>query len=105
MLEAVASISQGKVIIFGVTVLTSLDGQDLYSMGCRISVIDEVIILAGLCDKAGLNGIVCSPMETGAIKQTFPRLLIACPGVNFKDTDHKRAGVTSKADYIISKTF
>jgi orotidine-5'-phosphate decarboxylase len=105
MLEAVASISQGKVIIFGVTVLTSLDQHDLFDMGFSLSVSNEVDILARLCGKAGINGVVCSPLEVAAVKRASPRLLIACPGVNLKDADHKRAGVTDVADYIISKAF
>ena len=50
-------------IILGVTVLTSMDRQQLNSVGVIKSVKNEVVHLAGICKKSGIDGVVCSGKE------------------------------------------
>ena len=62
-------ISAPKII--GVTVLTSLDENDLGNMGVSSNVEKQVIRLAKLAQKCGLDGVVCSPREIPAIRKSL----------------------------------
>lgn len=68
--------------IAGVTILTSLDGDDLKAMGISDPLTDQVARLAGLANQYGLDGMVCSPKEIGiaraATKSDF-KLIV--PGI------------------------
>ena len=50
------------------TVLTSLDGNDLASIGVRNDSHSQVEQLAALAKEAGLDGIVCSGNEVAAAR-------------------------------------
>ena len=59
-----------KPIVVAVTVLTSMDALDLDMVGQHGSVDEQVIRLARLTKDAGLDGVVCSPAETAAVRDT-----------------------------------
>ncbi|MCB1215646.1 MAG: orotidine-5'-phosphate decarboxylase, partial [Deltaproteobacteria bacterium] len=66
--------------LLGVTVLTSL--RDLSEVGVRRSIKNQVNSLAALAYQAGLDGVVCSPLEIKAIRQSLgKKALIVTPGV------------------------
>jgi orotidine-5'-phosphate decarboxylase len=68
--------------LVGVTVLTSLDDQDLNAVGQSGPVSDQVKRLAVLTKTAGLDGIVCSPHEIEALrKEVGDDFLLVVPGV------------------------
>jgi len=72
-----------RPLILGVTVLTSLD-RTMLNKELRVpgSVETQVTHLAGLADRAGLDGVVASPNEIEQIRAiTAGRLLILTPGV------------------------
>ncbi len=78
----VAESSDARPWVLAVTVLTSLDQRDLEATGQRGSATDQALRLADLALRAGCRGIVCSPLEVAAMRETFgpePRLVV--PGV------------------------
>lgn len=48
-------------LLIGVTVLTSMEDLDLLQIGINASPMEQVIRLAHLTQRAGLDGVVCSP--------------------------------------------
>lgn len=68
--------------LIAVTVLTSLDEGDLAAMGITARPIEQVERLARLVKQAGLDGVVCSPQEIGAVRAACGKdFLIVTPGV------------------------
>jgi len=97
-------------LLLGVTVLTSLRKEDLNETGVAGGVEDQVLRLAGLAVKAGLDGIVCSPMEIEPLRKEFGRdVLIVTPGIRpawAAANDQKRImtpaeAVEKGADYLV----
>ena len=71
-----------KPKLLGVTVLTSLKGEDLASIGMPADTAGQVRRLAGLARKAGLDGIVCSAQEIEIVRaEVGPDMLIVTPGI------------------------
>jgi orotidine-5'-phosphate decarboxylase len=81
-------------LVLGVTVLTSMDGSALAEVGCGSNVGQQVERLAGLAAKAGLRGLVCSPLEIAALRQILPASVqLVTPGIRSgteKADDQKR---------------
>ena len=68
--------------LLGVTILTSMESQDLAQVGIAGSPSDCVIQLAMLAKDAGLDGVVASAHEVEAIRRVCgPRFLIVVPGI------------------------
>jgi orotidine-5'-phosphate decarboxylase len=80
MAAAKAAAPPGTKVV-GVTVLTSLDGEDLAAMGIAGSAADQVKRLADLAREAGIDGIVCSGEEVAAAKVAWPEGFFVVPGV------------------------
>jgi orotidine-5'-phosphate decarboxylase len=96
--------------LLAVTVLTSLDGAALVETGVEESVEDRVIRLAGLAQEAGLDGVVASPREVGAVrKRCGKEFLIVTPGIRSKmepSDDQRRTlsaaeAIAAGADYLV----
>ena len=83
MMEAAAKAAAGTdLLLLAVTVLTSMDYDQLSSTGINVEPKEQVLRLAGLAAKVGIGGIVCSPLEISAIRQSFDeKLRIVTPGV------------------------
>jgi orotidine-5'-phosphate decarboxylase len=81
MLEEAKAAAPEKTKVVGVTVLTSLDGADLKSVGVAGQPDQQVERLAGLAKTAGLDGIVCSGAEVEAAKRAWPNGFFVVPGV------------------------
>jgi orotidine-5'-phosphate decarboxylase len=81
-------------LVLGVTVLTSLSSEQLDEIGCEPNVGRQVERLAGLAMKAGLRGLVCSPLEITALRQILPASVqLVTPGIRTgaeKADDQKR---------------
>ncbi len=58
-----------RPLLIAVTVLTSMDGSDLAEIGISAEPQQQVRRLAYLARDAGLDGVVCSPLEAGLLKQ------------------------------------
>jgi orotidine-5'-phosphate decarboxylase len=79
--EALESHTQRPLLI-GVTVLTSMEETDLRQSGVSRSPVDQVLHLAGLAQKSGLDGVVCSAREASLLKNTFgPDFTLVTPGI------------------------
>jgi orotidine-5'-phosphate decarboxylase len=69
-------------IVLGVTVLTSLSADALHETGVPDSPADQVVRLARLCQRAGLDGVVASPQELVAVRQAAgSAFVIVTPGI------------------------
>ena len=98
MEDAKAAAPTGTKVV-AVTVLTSLDGEDLESIGLMADPHDQVMRLTGLAREAGLDGVVCSGGEVGAAHKLWPDGFFVVPGVRLADghaADQKRV-VTPRA--------
>ena len=81
MLEAAKAAASPETRVVAVTVLTSLDGDDLRSIGVDSEPREQVERLAALARSAGLDGIVCSGAEVAAAKAAWPEGFFVVPGV------------------------
>ena len=81
-------------LVLGVTVLTSSDRHTLAEIGCEANVGAQVERLANLAVKAGLRGLVCSPLEIADLRQLLPaHVQLVTPGIRTgaeKADDQKR---------------
>ncbi len=68
--------------ILAITVLTSMSDAALALVGIQRSAAQQVELLASLAIEAGVDGIVCSPLETGAVRAVVGAdRLVVTPGV------------------------
>jgi orotidine-5'-phosphate decarboxylase len=68
--------------LIAVTVLTSLDADDLAATGITGDTEDQVRRLAALTREAGLDGVVCSAREAAVLRADLgPDFLLVTPGV------------------------
>jgi orotidine-5'-phosphate decarboxylase len=81
-------------LVLGVTVLTSMNSDTLAEVGYEATVARLVERLAGLAIRAGLRGLVCSPLEIAALRQSLPdKVQLVTPGIRLgteKADDQKR---------------
>lgn len=99
-----------RPLVIGVTLLTSLDQDDISIIGFQDTVQDQVIRLADLAQSAGLDGVVCSPFEISPIRKACgDDLKLVVPGIRPQGSaagDQKRI-LTPKealergADYLV----
>ncbi|MFO7676691.1 MAG: orotidine-5'-phosphate decarboxylase [bacterium] len=81
--EAAAAFGASRPRVLGVTVLTSLDADELALVtGCRAPVAERVLALARLAFESGCDGVVCSPHEVRLVKEACGTgFLAVCPGI------------------------
>jgi orotidine-5'-phosphate decarboxylase len=84
-----ARTSKPDLIILGVTVLTSLDQNELEKVGFQGTVAEEVLRLAALALDSGCKGIVTSARETAAVRAELGHnFAIVTPGVRPAGSSH-----------------
>ncbi len=85
MMEAARARLEARVSrprLIGVTVLTSMGAADLAETGVSAAPADQVMRLARLAQDSGLDGVVCSPLETPALRAGLGEgFLLVTPGV------------------------
>lgn len=98
MEDAKAAAAIGTKVV-AVTVLTSLDQRDLASAGISCSAHDQVMRLAELAEAAGMDGIVCSGHEVGAVHEQWKDGFFVVPGLrpgNGKPAGDQKRTVTPR---------
>lgn len=99
MLEDAKAAAPVDTKVVAVTMLTSLDENDLRATGVGGSAHDQVLRLTELAMDAGVDGIVCSGAEVKAAHKLWPKGFFVVPGVrpaNGAIGDQKRV-VTPRA--------
>lgn len=80
------SIFKNPPLLIAVTVLTSMNINDLNHLGMKTTIEEQVVHLAHLAKHANLDGVVCSAFEVKAIKEKCPAPFITVtPGIRLKD--------------------
>lgn len=99
-----------RPILIAVTVLTSMDESDLDAVGQHGPASDQVVRLAELTQKCGLDGVVCSAHEISRIREACgPDFRLIVPGIRPAGSaagDQKRVmtprqAVDAGADWLV----
>jgi orotidine-5'-phosphate decarboxylase len=98
---AEAATASGSPRLLAVTVLTSMDANELAGIGISASPAEQVLRLARLAQASGINGMVCSPEEVAILrKETGPDSLLVVPGIRPAGSavgDQKRVATPTQA--------
>ena len=87
-----------RPIILGVTILTSMDEGAIKQVGIQGPIRKRVLQLAELAKKAGLDGVVASPLEVKDIKKKLGKdFIVVTPGIRTPDS-RRSAELTPKPD-------
>jgi len=99
--ETAGRLGRRPPLVLGVTILTSLDSNELAEIGMHANVGHQVERLASLAAAAGLRGLVCSPLEIAGLRQIIPSAMqLVSPGIrpaDAKKDDQKRTLSPSEA--------
>jgi len=76
-----------KTKLIGVSMLTSLDRNDLKKTGVMCDEISYVEKLVKIGASSGIDGVVSSPREVKLLRKKFEKLIIATPGIRLPDDD------------------
>ncbi|WP_182509408.1 orotidine-5'-phosphate decarboxylase [Phyllobacterium sp. P30BS-XVII] len=88
MKAAVEAARGSELCLLGVTVLTSMDQQDMIDAGYEHDPHTLVLIRAEQALHAGMGGIVCSAAEASAVRKIVgPDLTVVTPGIRPKGAD------------------
>jgi orotidine-5'-phosphate decarboxylase len=111
MMKAARDAVRGDTKLIAVTILTSLSNENIWAAGFDERETDaHALNLARLSHEAGLDGVVCSPLDLTQIRSTLPRnLFTVVPGIRPADTashDQKRiatpkAAIDAGADILV----
>ena len=108
--EAAKETGTNKPKIIAVTILTSHGQEDLTAVGIRQKISDQVMALADLALKSGIDGLVASVNEAQLLRKNFGNdFILVVPGIrpSGADTgDQKRVAtpamaVKAGADYLV----
>ncbi len=108
--EAAGEAGDAAPTVLGVTILTSLDGDDLAAIGMPPDPDAQVLRLAELARANGLGGLVCSPREVARVRAAVgPEMTLVIPGIRpawAAAGDQKRVTTPAQAladgaDYLV----
>lgn len=69
--QSLASFGNDAPLLIAVTVLTSMDDEDLLAIGTERTPNEQVKLLAQLTKDSGLDGVVCSAQEAKSLKASL----------------------------------
>ena len=113
MLEAAVEAIQAfnkRPLLIGVTILTSLQDEDLAPLGIQTSIDKLVPKMAHLAQEAGLDGVVCSSQEVRSLREELDSsFVLVTPGIRLPDDeagDQKRiltpsAAIRAGSSYLV----
>jgi orotidine-5'-phosphate decarboxylase len=118
MLEAAEAAAQKTALqcghdaplVLAVTVLTSMDNENLAEIGVTANIGQQVERLAALAAHSGIRGLVCSPLEIAALRQLLPpKMQLVTPGIrpagatgeDQKRTLSPREALDAGADWLV----
>lgn len=101
--------SGGKMLLLGVTILTSLSKEDWEELAPGASFEDALLARAKICYECGLNGLVCSAKDLPLFKEGFgKKLLKVVPGIRINGgvddqarTATPKEAILNGADFIV----
>jgi orotidine-5'-phosphate decarboxylase len=86
--EALVPFGKDAPLLIAVTVLTSMDEDDLKGLGITLSPAQQAERLARLTHECGLNGVVCSAQEAVHFKQVIGQdFALVTPGIRPAGSD------------------
>ena len=97
-------------LLIAVTVLTSMEDLDLLQIGINASLREQVLRLAHLTQRAGLDGVVCSPQEVEILRNACgEEFKLVTPGIrpigaDFGDQRRvmtPTAAIRAGSDYLV----
>lgn len=96
-------------LLLAVTVLTSMDSEQLTAIGIDRNPSQEVQQLAATASAAGMTGFVCSYEEAAQLRRHFPNATVVIPGIRPAGTpvgDQKRiatpaSALAAGADFLV----
>jgi orotidine-5'-phosphate decarboxylase len=102
--------SAHKPLLIGVTILTSMNQNDLHNNGINVNLNTHIVNLSQMAYNAGLDGVVCSAHEAQIIKNaTSSNFLTVCPGIRLNNSsidDQQRImtvkeALNNHADFLV----
>lgn len=82
MRAAVKGAAGSGLTILGVSVLTSMDDNDVAEAGFTYDTAGLVALRAGQAKTAGVGGLVCSPLEAEMVREIVgPNMALVTPGI------------------------
>lgn len=98
---AAAALITPQPLLIAVTVLTSMDDEDLKAVGVEGGAADQVSRLAKLAMTCGLDGVVCAPTDAARLRAELgPTAVLVTPGVRPAGAamgDQKRVATPAEA--------
>ena len=97
-------------LLIAVTVLTSMEDLDLLQIGINASPMEQALRLAHLTQRAGLDGVVCSPQEVEILRNACGEdFKLVTPGIRPIGTDFgdqrrvmtPTAAIRAGSDYLV----
>ena len=97
-------------LLIAVTVLTSMEDLDLLQIGINASPMEQVLRLAHLTQRAGLDGVVCSPQEVEILRNACGEdFKLVTPGIRPVGADFgdqrrvmaPTAAIRAGSDYLV----
>ena len=101
--------AKSEALLVGVTVLTSLDENNIKNMGFNIQIPEIVKILSSSAKQNNIDGVVCSVKEVPEIKRNLSKdFITVTPGIRIQQdkNDQSRVATLDEAikngsDYIV----
>lgn len=108
--EALQAYGQARPLLTAVTVLTSMDEAEYIKVGYAKSLAEQVLHLASLAKRSGLDGVVCSALEATSLRAELgDDFTLVTPGIRLQQSvqdDQSRvmtpqAAIKAGASYLV----
>ena len=101
--------TKSEALLIGVTILTSLDENNIKNMGFSFQITELVNILSKTARKCNIDGVVSSAKEVSEIKSSFGNdFLTVTPGIRIQQDNNDQSrvatlkeAITNGTDYIV----